>query len=587
MFTNINNSNITLALERDLKTMSPKQLEFVRKRCLRSLYCFCTMVMGYADITLDLHDKYCKFLASPSQRKQVTLPRGYVKTWIGSIAYPIWATLPRKEEDEFPYPKAWEDKYWTLGANMRVLIASYVISNAEKMIGLIRKTYERSQMMLALYPETIPPNFMKTKWSNQSACINRPDNFTESTFEAAGIGGASTSRHYDLIIEDDLIYAKKDDFSGQELQPGQDDIDKAIGWHKLVMSLLVPGKHTHIHNAGTRWAMHDLVDYIWMHEPDYEKFIVAAVREEEGKRWDECEPTWPEAFDHTQLKRIEAAQGPYMFSTQYLLKPSSPQEHVFDVSWLEYYTSTEFVPSEVRIFTTVDLAEWGNSSRKSHNCNAVVLTCAWDTKNHCWVLGYDVGRLNPSEMIYLMGKHWKVYHPESIHIESVYYQKALAHFTRIFMEEKKVPWMRLKEVKPEGNVAKEVRIRAIEPQASNHAIHCRPDHKDFIQEFREYIPNTSCKKDILDAMAYQIQVARPGEIKEVEKRKFEGNVEFKVDMDEVLKKMLHPEGRKDRFGNPQVPVAIYRDDRFDLEGFEVFSNIEESPIGWEDEDGSF
>lgn len=566
--------------EEQLRNLGANELSFIKKKCLRSLYCFATMVMGYNDITINLHDKYCRFLASPSQRKQVTMPRSFVKTWLGSIAYPIWVTLPREEEDEFPYPKAWEDKYWKLGTNMRILIASYVISNSEKMIGLIRKTYENSQMMLALFPDVIPPNFMKTKWSNQSACINRQENFTESTFEAAGIGGASTSRHYDLIIEDDLIYAKKDDFSDRELQPGQEDIDKAIGWHKLVTSLLVPGKHTHIHNAGTRWAQHDLVDYIVMNEPDYEKFQIAAVKEEEGKRWDECEPTWPEAFDIEQLTRIEHAQGPYMFATQYLLKPSSPQEHIFDGKWLEYYTSSEFIPPDCRIFTTVDLAEWGDSVRKQHGCNAVVLTCAWDTKNHCWILGYDVGRYNPSEVIFAMAKHWKVFRPESIHVESVYYQKALAHFARIFMEDGKVPMMRIKEIKPEGNVAKEIRIRAIEPQASNHAIHCRPDHKEFITEFIEYIPNNnSCKKDILDAMAYQIQVARPGEVKTEEKKRILGDMVFKVDMDKVLEKLIKPEGMRDAFGNPLVPLDVFHiedEQRFDLELGDFRSNFEQS-----------
>jgi hypothetical protein len=505
------------------------------------------------------------------------MPRSFVKTWLGSIAYPIWVTLPRHEHDEFPYEGAWDDKFWQLGPNMRVLIASYVISNSEKMIGLIRKTYENSQMMLALFPEVIPPNFMKTKWSNLSACINRTENATESTFEAAGIGGASTSRHYDLIIEDDLIYAKKDDFSGKELMPGQEDIDKAIGWHKLATSLLVPGKHTHIHNLGTRWAEHDLVDFICKNEKSYESFNMSCIYPEEGKHWSECKPTWPECYDIEQLKRIADAQGPYMFATQYLLKPSSPQEHIFDIKWLEYYTSSEFVPTECRIFTTVDLAEWGDSSRKPHDCNAVVLTCAWDTKNHCWILGYDVGRFNPSEMIYLMAKHWKIYKPESIHPESVYYQKALAHFARVFMEDGKVPWMRIKEVKPEGNVAKEIRIRAIEPQASNHAIHCRPDHKEFITEFEEYIPHSNtCKKDILDAMAYQIQVARPGEVKTVERKRVEGDVVFEVKMDEVLSKLMKPHGKKDVFGNNRVPVDVFKDDgeRFDLNPFEDNSIIE-------------
>jgi hypothetical protein len=94
----------------------------------------------------------------------------------------------------------------------------------------------------------------------------------------------------------------------------------------------------------------------------------------------------------------------------------------------------------------------------------------------------------------------------------VYYQKSLAHFAREYMEEGKVPMMTVRNIVPEGNQSKELRIRALEPLASNCAIHCKEEHTEFINEFVEYVPNSRiCKKDLLDATAYQLQVARPGE----------------------------------------------------------------------------
>lgn len=513
--------------------------------------------MGYDDIIDSLHGDYCRFLQSPSQRKQATMPRSFVKTWIGSIAYPVWVTLERKEEEDFPYHKAWEDKFWTLGPDMRILIASYVISNSEKMVGLIRKTYESNAAMQILFPEVIPTNFNKTRWSNQSACINRPNNFTESTFEAAGIGGASTSRHYDLIQEDDLIYASKDDFSGKELQPNQEDIDKAIGWHKLGTSLLVPGKHTHIHNAGTRWAKHDLVDYIWENEPDYEKFIRAAVSLEElasGKHWKDCNPEWHEAYDIEQLDRIYRAQGPYMFATQYLLKPTAPEDMLFKEAWLQFYSASKDLPKNLRIFTTVDLSGWGKQKRSGQS-RAVVITCGWDDKNHMWILHYDIGRFDPSEIISIMAKHWKIFKPEQIAVESVYYQEAIAHFARKAMEEGKVPWMNIRQVKPGSGESKDLRIRALEPIASNLAIHCKTVHKEFISEYIDYVPNNdSCLKDILDALAYQIKVAKPGEPLAVESRRKAQELVYETKMDDFLDWAWAKNNKKDRFGNSKTPL---------------------------------
>lgn len=815
----------------ELVKMSEKQRGALRKQCLRSLFDYCLAVSGYDDITESLHGELCKFLQLPGDRKQVTMPRSYVKTWICSIALPQWIALPRIEEDEFPYAKAWEDKFWTLGPNIRVLIASYVVSNAEKMIGLTRKTYESNSALQILFPEVIPVNFNKTRWSNESACINRSDQFTESTFEAAGIGGASISRHYDIIVEDDLVYAKKDDLTGKELQPNQEDIDKAIGWHKLSHSLLVPGKHTRIYNVGTRWAKHDLVDYIWRNEPSYSRFHRGCVdlRElEEKGDWKECTPVWAEAYDIPQLQKIYDAQGSWMFcspaeapvlmsdwkakpisqvkvgdevigfemrngsrwltkatvkatssviaplvkttlssgnvirhtmehkwftgrspndkahpeyarakigsklkfvmepnvptlsgekeelakwlggifdgegsctnsifihqstkankdvcdkieyalntlgyqwgfgtstreemrpgmkkgeyinsyywlrggirerrrfmlqcnpvrknlidesilkhssvfieredevvameadevepvyaletttgnyilygyassnSTQYLTIPISPEECLFKKEWLQLYTSDTEVPETARVFTTVDLAEWSAPTRKS-DCNAVVLTCAVDHNHNIWIKHYDSGRFDPSRIIQLMAMHWEKFHPEKIGIESVYYQKAIAHFARREMFEGRVPMMSITQLKPEAGAAKEVRIRAIEPYASNLAVHCKPTHKEFISEFIDYVPNSRmCKKDILDTLAYQIQIARPGQPKPEDKKREE--IVTVTTMDSFLEKIWARSNPKDRFGNRGLttqPYIVPGEERDSLSDYTPYSD---------------
>ncbi len=554
----------------NLGKMTEEHRRIIRKNCLRSLFCFCQTVMGYDDITEELHGSFCTFLEGEANRKQACMPRSFVKTWIGTIAYSVWIALPRKEADEFPEGIDPNDKFYSLGSNIRILIASYVISNSEKMIGLIRKTYESNLAMQILFPEVIPDNFKKQKWSNQSACINRSENATESTFEAAGIGGSSTSRHYDIIIEDDLIYANKDDFSGKELQPNQEDIDKAIGWHKIGTSLLVPGKHTRIHNTGTRWAKHDLVDYIWKNEPSYVIFRRACVKIDDrvlsGETplndidWRTCEPSWNEAYDLEQLLVIAAAQGPYMFATQYLLMPMSPEELLFKPRWLQWYEHKSELPEIMRKFTTIDLSEWGNDSRKPNDCNAVVLTCGWCSNNHMWILGYDYGRFSPTEMIMLMAKHWRLYEPEALYPESIYYQKALAHFAREYVKMGKIPAMTIRELLPEANKSKDLRILALEPLASCEGIHLRKDMKEFITEFSEYIPtNRLCKKDLLDAAAYQVQIARPGVVENLKKREVVDMKEvITANADDVLRDMWNVNSNKDVFGNESTPKDPYK-----------------------------
>ena len=548
--------------------------------------------MGYDDIIPSLHGEFCTFLEGPQPRKQACMPRSFVKTWIGTIAYSVWISLPRVEADEFPEGIDPHYKFYNLGCNIRILIASYVISNAEKMISLIRKTYESNLAMQILFPEVIPDNFKKVRWSNESACINRTENFTESTFEAAGIGGSSTSRHYDLIIEDDLIYANKDDFSGKELQPNQEDIDKAIGWHKIATSLLVPGKHTRIHNTGTRWAKHDLVDYIWRNEPSYVIFRRACVKindavlggsdTETEIDWRKFESEWEEAYDHKQLEIIAASQGPYMFATQYLLLPTSPEELLFKPHWLQYYKHISEVPKTIRIFTTIDLSEWDTIANTS-NCNSVVLTCGWCDKHHMWMLDYDYGRFSPSEIIFLMAKHWRLYNPEAIYPESVYYQKALAHFAREYMDFGKVPRMTIRELLPEGNRSKSIRIRSLEPLASSLALHCREDMKDFLTEYSDYSPkNRLCKKDLLDACAYQVQVARPGVPQVLGRNRITQELKETVvcNTDDLLKSFWKVNERKDIFGNNLASDNPFFDEDGEFEGTvdEFISRVPSNPF---------
>ncbi len=541
--------------------------------------------MGYDDISKKLHGDYCRFLEQNGSRKQVTLPRSYVKTYIGSIAYPIWLALPRSADDEFPVGIDKSDKLYKLGSDIRILIVSYVISNAAKMIGLIRKTYEKNPAMQMLFPEVIPVNFNKTKWCDERACINRETDFPEGTFEAGGIGGSTTSAHYDLIIEDDLIYSKKDDLTGQELQPSQDDIDKAIGWHKIASSLLVPGNHTRIINIGTRWARHDLVDYIWTREKHYKVFAKACVNMEELKQcgdWRKCTPEWSEMYDIKALEDKLRDQGSYMFSTQYLLLPISPQELLFKSSYLQYYELASDVPSSVRRFTTVDVAGWGNSKRKRHS-RAVVITWGWCSKNHMWLLGLDVGRFNPTDIIYLCASHYKAFKSEIIGIESVYYQEAISHFARIWMEEGKIPWLPIRQLHPKSQ-SKDVRIRALEPLASNYAIHCRRDHSDFIDEFINYIPDSdTCMKDILDATAYQLDLAQPGKVEPKPKPRVPSNDPVVVgNTDDFLNWAWGRTRSKNEFGHRLVPQNVFSevDDPYYDELFSNFEKTEDDFVGF-------
>jgi len=109
------------------------------------------------------------------------------------------------------------------------------------------------------------------------------------------------------------------------------------------------------------------------------------------------------------------------------------------------------------------------------------------------------------------------------------------------MDKDELPRMSLRGITPESNSSKEIRIRAIEPYGSTLAVHCKKSHTDFIKEWVNYVPNDRfCKKDLLDALAYQVQVARPGVPQAIPRLLPEGQVYVGISMDAVLDELLKP-----------------------------------------------
>lgn len=287
------------------QTLSQASID--RRMCQRSLYYLCKEVLGYKDMVTHVHGYLCDFLTNPvyGRFRQSTMPRSWFKSWVATVGFSIWLTLPDEEglyTEIFPYK----------GPNVRILIASNVIDNAAKMIHKIKAEWESNDRLRAAFPELLP-DFNKIRWSDHVAEVRRTLKSTEGTYTAVGAGGSVISQHFDHIVEDDLIYARKDDFTGQELMPSQEDIDNAIGWHKLAFSLLANPQTGCISNVGTRWAPRDLIYYIRTFEHSYKCFEASVTKDATWPILDDSSCVWPERYNKFALDLIAQAQGPRIF----------------------------------------------------------------------------------------------------------------------------------------------------------------------------------------------------------------------------------------------------------------------------------
>ena len=224
--------------------VSKSEIRTIRKFCLENFWFFAQSLLEPKFYDTTFHKDLCDFLQKPSRGKLIVLPRTFLKTTITSM-YLLWRA--------------------TRDPNLRVMIVSNTSPNAEKTVHSIRSVIENSKFYQLLFADLIP-NFSKIRWSDRCACINRPTDHPEGTFEAVGVGSNVIRRHYNIIVEDDTVAPKRDELTGDEAMPTRDDIEKAVGFHKLTIPLLIDFNEDQRIVVGTRWSSYDLINHVKEHE---------------------------------------------------------------------------------------------------------------------------------------------------------------------------------------------------------------------------------------------------------------------------------------------------------------------------------
>lgn len=449
----------------------------VRRVADGSLYFFAKGILGYDWLTPHIHLPVCRLLENwDNKRLKITLPRGWLKSTIGTISMPIHAAAK--------------------DPNLRFLIVQNTFDNAAKKLAEIRGHWQGNVMLRACYPDVRPGRI----WKTDAACLTRTKDNPEATFECAGTSTRVTSRHYDCIVEDDTVAPDLSDLGIENLAPTKEQVANAIGYHRLVLPLLVdPSKSRNI-VIGTRWFIQDLLSWIGDNEPYFISYS-RACRESEGAPDEFGDITYPERFSEEVLAQLKTSMGPYMFSCLYLNKPLSSEQMVFLPEWIQFY-STE--PQNLMVWTTVDLAGDPQDSKGNPDYN-VVITCGKDIRTGIiYVLDLFRERCNPSRVIDTIFNHVNKWKPLQVGIESVAYQKSLLYWIRE-RQRKNQEWFNV-EPMTWGKKSKHTRISGLQPIAAAGKLMLRSHHVELYNELVQYPLSTH--DDCADALSMQLQLWR-------------------------------------------------------------------------------
>ena len=463
--------------------VTAEQINNMKRKALNDFYFFSLGVLGYDYIEKEVHLPICNFLSNETVKdKMLLLPRGFLKSTLTSVALPIWLAMR--------------------DCNLRYLIVCNSMTNASNHLRKIRSQFERNELLHVLFPERMPKT-KRDRWTEFSATIPRTQvGLGEGTFEAAGIGTNLPSRHYDRIGEDDIVTATKDDVSDREMAPSQEEINKAIGWHRLVPSLYDSIEGGYLYHTATRWCANDPVEHIRKNEPFfkiYEQNIYKKVLE---KMVDAGEPIYPSRFGPKAIEKLKIIQGPYIFSTQYLLKPVPLELMIFKPDYIHY---CDIIPNiRGKFFAYIDPA----TSDKKRACHTaiIVIFCGEDKRIYVVEVIRKIG-MSLSQSVDHLFRIAKEYKTTNIGIEVVGYQGQLEKQVREEMQRRGEYFIVTGDLPKKGQ-SKEARIGNMEPRFANGQIFIKHAHKGLEGDLLEYQGVDKSKYvDTLDALAGAINLS--------------------------------------------------------------------------------
>lgn len=458
------------------KKLDPNAIRSLRELGKKSLFFLARGILEFGDLDKDIHKPICETLQDYKKNLKIliVLPRDWFKSTIGSVVYPIWRAIN--------------------DPNIRILVVQNSHSNACKKLQAIKQIFEKNDLFRALYPDILPNK--SCRWSSECLTVNRTAAHPEGTFEAAGTGTAVTSRHYDLIIEDDTVAPEKDSLKGIVQQPTQLEIEKAIGWHRVAMPLQIHPTKSQRVVIGTRWADRDLIGWILKNEPNY-KPIMRKCREDGKAVWDR--------FSEDVLRQLESKEGigPYMFSMLYLNEPISSINQVFCRDWILYYDTLSKKETKRLVYcTSVDPAASDSDGSSDPDYNIVLTTGVNPLTGRIYVMQYTRARMNPGELIAAILDHQATYKPVVVKIEAIAYQRTINYWLKRTREKLQRRFY-VEEIKSHGRTSKLDRIRALQPYFADGLISLKAHMGELERELLSF--PSGAHDDILDALCMQIQ----------------------------------------------------------------------------------
>ena len=491
--------NLERPLNPDGTELSSDQHSAIREEALRSLYFWSKAIWGIGIMRPETHMAFCRFWEDTSVRNKCGLmPRFHLKSTIKTEAGSGWEIARNP--------------------NIRILIANETGAGAEGFVTTIKNHFESNQRLRVFFPEIIPQNFNKTTWSSKALLMPREVKFKEPTVSAFGVGASIVSRHFDLMVFDDLV--------ADEALESPTTMRKTIDWFKRTRGLVDNAYTSRLHLVGTRWALNDVYGY-----------AIDTLRFQEFRRGalvqgpDGPQPFFPEKISMEFLEEL-ISTDPFTYATQFANNPYDAADSDLRPEWLtgvEWWHGPDGDLRYTRGDGTIHIAELSKletylhidpsmGERETSDSTAFVL-CGTLPNGCVLVLDAWKKRIDPIKTIDELFEYQEKNAPRITSIEGVAYQKALKYFAED-RARRESRYLRVEDFHPGNKRKKDDRILfTLQPYFRERRI-IPPRGPKGLQFREEFLTFGRAHMDILDALSQGPQFWRfPADERTLQRRR--------------------------------------------------------------------
>lgn len=350
---------------------------------------------------------------SDNQASMDLAPRGHGKSTIGDVDFCITKVLRNPD--------------------IRIMIGSKTQTQASAFLKEIRTHFEQNVNLIRIFGD-----WKKSRdnvWNDKEFTVNRRTVIKkEATVSALGASGAVVSKHFDIIIGDDLV-----GFENARTE-AQRKVLKEWFYSSLYPTLEPDGE---IHILGTRYSPMDLYEDL-IKSKNYKVNIQQAITIKDGQEVS----LWESKFSLEKLRSIREEAGLIIFNMQYQNNTELAKGKIFKYRYFKHFEEYEvdyalnrvrvkvldaqgvpfWIP--VRIYMGADLAI--SEDETSNNDYFVLTVIGMDKNKNVYVLDYLKERLSFNAQLNAILDYGRNKFPmvERIGVETVQYQKSLAQEIR-------------------------------------------------------------------------------------------------------------------------------------------------------------